>query len=418
MIYSKLVTILIIVIILICASLFSFLETATVAISEHRLKVLQHKFRWANYAYLLKKELNSVLIFSLFGNSLFNAVFTTLSTVVVTSLIHDLAAKYLLPIVTIIVAFIIIIFSEALPKIIASRSPLQTLRFVSIPLYYVFYLCKPIIWLLDNLIHYITIFLHISNNNGPTKEELKSIIADKNSPFSTNHKTFLLNSIDLIGITIKEIIIPLRTVESINISDDIDQVRKKIYTTLHTRIIVYDNKIDNIVGYIHIKDILPIENYKLNKNHLLEALRPITFIHDFIPIIKQIQLAQLQRKRIFVVINEYGDILGIACLEDMLEMIFGDFTTDSPQRKHLVIINDQEEFIVDGTMLIRELNEKYNLGINYDWDSLTMNGLVLKILNGIPNSGVAFKLDNLIFEVISVGKYWVERVKITKMKQI
>jgi Mg2+/Co2+ transporter CorB len=96
----------------------------------------------------------------------------------------------------------------------------------------------------------------------------------------------------------------------------------------------------------------------------------------------------------------------------MLEMVFGNFTTESPQQKTLSIKTDNNEIIVDGTMLIRDLNDKYNLNIaTYD-DAKTINGLVLNILNGIPNVGVCFKLENLIFEVISIGSYWVERVKI------
>ena len=408
---SRLITLLIIIFILICASLFSFLETATVAISEHRLKLLQDKYRWAKYAYRLKQQLNSVLIFSLFGNSLFNAVFTTLTTIVVAELLHGMNEHLLLPLTTVFIAFFIIVFSEALPKIIASKSPLHTLRLVSLPLYYLFIVCKPVVWFIDQIIHFITKFLNISHSDGTTAEELKSIIADKNSPFSGKHRSILLNSIDMQAITIKEVLIPLRMVESIDISGDMDEVQKKIYTTHHTQIIVYDNKIDNIIGFLHVKDILHLDEF--TPENLTEIVRPITFVNDFVPVIRQIQRAQTDRNRIFVVINEYGDILGIACLEDMFEMIFGDFTTESPKTRQLVVKNEQDQLIVDGTMLIRELNELYNLGLPADGQTLTVNGLVLKTLNGIPNIGVCFRLDNLIFEVINVGRYWVERVKIS-----
>ncbi|MBP9742937.1 MAG: DUF21 domain-containing protein [Burkholderiales bacterium] len=411
--HSKLLTIAVILVIIICASLFSFLETAMVAISEHKLKLLQNKFKWAKYAYKLKQQLNSVLIFSLFGNSLFNAVFTTLTTMLITVLLYNLSAQLVLPAATLLVAFIIIIFSEALPKIIASKSPLQTLRIVIYPAYYLFIISKPLVWLLDKMIHYMTLFLKIKNADVTSAEELKSIIADKNSPFSGKHRSILLNSIDIQSITIKEVLIPLRLVEAIDISGEVELIQKKIYTTHHTQIIVYDNSIDNIIGYIHVKDILHLDKNSLVKEDLVAILRSITFVNDFVPIIRQIQRAQKYKNRIFAVINEYGDILGIACLEDMFEMIFGDFTTESPQQRHLVVKNEQNQFIVDGTMLIRELNELYNLGLSFDDNTLTINGLVLKVLNGIPNVGVCFRMNNLIFEVISVGQYWVERVKIS-----
>ena len=408
---SLLFTLFIILCILVCASLFSFLETATVAISEHKLKLMQDKYRWAKYAYLLKKKLNSVLIFSLFGNSLFNAVFTTISTIIVSELLHGFNSKLALPLTTVFIALFIIIFSEALPKIIASKSPLRTLRFISIPLYYLFYVCKPIVWFIDGLIRGITTFLNINHVDTTSAEELKSIIADKNSPFSGQHRSILLNSIDIEAITVKEVLIPLRMVESVNISGDMDVVEKKIFTTHHTQIIVYDKKIDNIIGYIHVKDILSLD--EINEESLRQIIRPINFVNDFIPIIKQIQTAQKLRNRIFVVINEYGDILGIACLEDMFEMIFGDFTTEAPQTKRLVVKNELNQLIVDGAMLIRELNELYNLELPLTATTLTVNGLVLKVLNTIPNVGVCFKIKNIIFEVINTGPYWVERVKIS-----
>ena len=412
MIFNSLIfTLVIILIILVCASLFSCLETATVAISEHKLKLLQDKHKWAKYAYLLKQQLNSVLIFSLFGNSLFNAVFTTLSTIIAAELLHDFNPHITLPISTLLIAFFIIIFSEALPKIIASKSPVRTLSLISVPVYYVFLVCKPIIWFIDLLVHGITRFLNIMPNDATTAEELKSIIADKNSPFSGQHRSILLNSIDMQAITVKEVLIPLRMVEAIDICGDMEEIAKKIYTTHHTQIIVYEKNIDNIIGFVHVKNILPLQD--INEHSLRQILRPINYVNDFIPIIKQIQKAQKLKNRIFVVINEYGDILGIACLEDMFEMIFGDFTTEAPQTKRLVVENESNQLIVDGAMLIRELNELYNLDLPLTRTTLTVNGLVLKVLNTIPNVGVCFKIKNIIFEVINTGPYWVERVKIS-----
>ncbi len=410
---SKLITLLLIIVILICASLFSFLETATVAISEHRLKVLKDKHKWAKYAYNLKLQLDSVLIFSLFGNSLFNAVFTTLTTLVTASLLRGFDESILLPITTVFIAFIIIIFSEAIPKIIASKSPVITLKWVAPPLYYIFLISKPVVWFLDQIVVFITKFLKIKDTDITTAAELKAIIAGKNSPFKEKHRSILLNSIDLEEIAIKEVLIPLRMVEAVDISSDINLIKRKVYTTHHTQIIVYDTTIDNIIGYFHVKDVLHLNQEILDLKELKRILRPILYVNDFIPIIRQIHRAQKYRKRIFVVINEYGDTLGIACLEDMFEMIFGDFTTESLQQKYLVVKNQENQLIVDGTMLIRELNELYNLGIGLNVDTLTVNGLVLKQLNGIPNVGVCFRINNLVFEVINVGQYWVERVKIS-----
>lgn len=411
--YTHIMSLIGLFLILALGSLFSFLETATVAISEYRLNSLKDKYIWASYAYKLKQELNQVLIFSLFANSLANAVFTTLSTFLLVHLLSGFNASFILPITTLIVAFLIIIFSEALPKIIAAKAPLLTLKFIALPTYYLFVISRPIIWLIDGMIVIITKILGVKGSESASLEEVKAIIADKRSPFKDKHRSILLNSMDLENLRIKEVLIPLRMVEVINMQDDVDDIYNKIHTTHHTRIVVYEDKIDNIIGFLHAKDVLSIDKDEENKAQLYQRIRPITFINDFVPIIRQIHRAQKHRQRIFIVINEYGDISGIACLEDMLEIIFGDFTTESPQQKYLAVKNEADQLIVDGTMLIRELNELYDLNIELKQDALTINGLVLKILNGIPNIGVCFRLNNLIFEVINVGLYWVERVKIT-----
>ena len=415
MIYYKSLVFLLSIIILLVASLFSFLEISIISISKHKLKILKSANKWAVYAEKLKDQTNDVLVFSLFGNSLFNAIFTVLNTSVITNYFSNVSSTILLPITTFIISIIIIILSEAVPKIIATKSPDMVLRYIAIPLYYIFYLSKGIIYLINVIISYIIMILKVSGINNISKDELKSIISDENSLFTKNHKTFLINSIDLIEVTVKEVLIPLRLVKAINLDDDIEVICKILFTSVYTQIIVYDKKIENIVGYIHVKDLLPCDKEHITKEYLLLILRPIQFIYDFTPIIRQIETVQVSHSRIFVVINEYGDILGIACLEDLFEIIFGDFTTESPQRKTLVFKNDNGQFIVDGTMLIRELNELYNLNIKFDWNSLTINGLVLKELNSIPKIGTCFKLNNLIFETISVGQYWVERVKIIKI---
>lgn len=412
---AQLIYIFILLATLFIGSLFSALETATVAISEHRLLSLQAENLWARYAYKLKMDLNKVLLFSLFANSLFNTIFTTLSTITVTALLYHLNSEYILPISTLIIAFFIIIFSEAIPKIIAAKSPVATLKLIAIPMYYLFLLCKPMVLLINQIVYQITRLLKITRTEYTSMEELKAIIADKNSPFKSKHKTILLNSMELENIIIKEVLIPLRMVEAIDINDDLDIIRRQIYTTHHTRIIVYQATIDNIIGFLHVKDLLSIfeDEDEFTLSALTELIRPIEFVHDFISIIKQIHHAQKYKNRIFVIINEYGDILGIGCLEDMLEMVFGDFTTESPQQQYLVVKNENNQLIVDGTMLIRELNELCDLAIPVDSEALTINGFVLKTLLGLPNSGVCFRLNNLIFEIINVGPYWVERVKIT-----
>jgi Mg2+/Co2+ transporter CorB len=402
--------------ILLAASLFSALETATVAVSNFRLQILSQRYFWAKCACSLKGRLNQVLIFSLFGNSLFNAIFTTISTLIVLqTLMHymHIHRSLLVGITTFVIAVIIIICSEALPKVIAAKAPTATIRLLAVPMYYGFFIMLPVVVVIDKMIGVITYILRIYDIDIISFEELKAIIRDDKSPFKDKHRTIMLNSIDLEDVYVRDILIPIRLIEAVNLYASVDDIYSQIRTTHHTRIIVFKGNIDNILGFIHVKDMLALDSGTFTHEALTERIRPITFINDFMPLIRQIHRAQKQRNRIFVVINEYGDIVGIVCLEDMLQVVFGEFTTKSPQQQKLAITTSNNEIIVDGTMLVRDLNRLYGLKISYGGDVTTVNGLIIKTLNSIPDVGVCIKIDGMIFEVISVGLYWAERIRIS-----
>lgn len=401
---------------LLVASLFSFLETASVAISEHRLISLAGKQRWAHYALLLKRQLEQVLIFSLFGNSFFNALVTTLSTMLVLKAFGN-GHQLILSMATLFVTLMIIIFSEAAPKIIASKVPLHVLKIISLPLYYLFIITKPLIWIIDKIVYGITRIIGVGGADGTSLDELKAIIADKRSPFHERHRSILLNSIELEQLTVKEIIIPLRNVEIINLAAEINYIRNQLEQAHHTRIIVYEEQLDNILGYLHVKDVLSITATNYGHKELRDLIRKINYIPDFVPIIRQISTAQKNRARIFMVVNEYGDNLGIACLEDMLEIVFGDFTTDAPHRSYLMVKESDNSYIVDGAALIREFNETYGFSLPFSYDAMSINGLIMKYLGTIPMVGVCFRIEKVCFEVIHIGKFWAERVRISVLPE-
>ena len=399
-------------VLLLIASLFSFLETATVAVSEHRLISLADQHKWAAYALRLKQQLEKVLIFSLFGNSFFNALVTTLSTMLVLQIFGS-GHQLILSLATLVVTLMIIIFSEATPKIIASKVPLPVLRLFAVPLYYLFIVTKPLVWFIDKIVYALTKMLSIGNADGTSLDELKAIIADKRSPFQEQHRSILLNSLELEQLTVKEVVIPLRNVEMLNLSSDIALIRNQLHQCHHTRIIVYADTVDNILGYLHVKDVLTLVTAEYTKDDLRSLIRKISYIADFIYIIKQLTAAQKLRERIFIVVNEYGDTLGIACLEDMLEIVFGDFTTDAPHRSNLMVRESSTSFIVDGATLVREFNEAYALKIPFSYDAMSINGLIMKYLGEIPKVGICFRIEQISFEIIHVGKFWAERVRVT-----
>lgn len=396
--------------VLFIAATFACLETATVAVSEHRLISLAKTNSWARHALYLKRELDKILIFSLFGNNLFNAALTTLSTMLVLDVVKE-SGHWLLTVVTLLVTLIIIIFSEATPKIIASKASLQVLRWLAIPMYYTFIVCRPIIWLIDKIVYGFTQLLGIGAADGTSLDDLRAIISDKRIPFIDQHRMIMKNSIEFEQLLVKDVVIPLRQVEMIDINADHQQNLKKISRANHSKMIVYANNVDNIIGYIKVRELLG-KYGTITPSGLKKIIRPLSFIQDFLPVIKQLSYLQKLKQNLFVVVNEYGNILGIASATDMVELVFGDFTTDVADKKDLVIRKSEYEFIVDGAMLIREFNELYQQNLPVEFDALTVNGLIVKFLRMIPSHGTCFKINNAVFEILQAGDFGVERVRL------
>lgn len=399
--------------ILFIASIFAALETATVAISEHRLIALSQERVWARYALKLKYELDRIIIFSLFGNSLFNAALTTLSTMLVIESFGD-GGHLVLTAATLFVTLIIIIFSEATPKIIASKSPLNVLRFVAIPLYYVFLVCKPIIWLIDRIIYGFTRLLGIGDADGTSLDDLRAIVADKKLPFLEHHRNIMQNSIEFEQSIIKDIVIPLRQVEIVDINNDHEQIMRVLRSSHHSKVIVCNGSIDNVIGYIKVRDLLSFHD-NVSNEQLRQIIQPIVFVQDFLAIINELPKLQHTKHSIFAVINEYGDLLGIATITDMVELVFGDVASDAPNKRYLVVQQSKNEFILDGATVIRELNDKYHLDLPEEFDAMSINGLISKQLQTIPNSGTSLKINNVVIEILQVSKLGVERVKLTML---
>lgn len=398
-------------VVLLLASTFACLETAVVAVSEHRLLSLAQNNLWASYALRLKRQLEKILIFSLFGNSLFNAALTTLSTMLFLEAFTT-SSHLMLTGITLLVTLIIIIFSEAAPKIIASKISLQVLRWIAIPMYYIFLLSSPVIWLIDRIVYGFTRLIGVGDADGTSLDDLKAIIADKRVPFIDHHRTIMKNSMEFERLLIKDIVIPLRQVEMINLNAELEDNLNLIRASHHSKLVVYVDSIDNIIGYISVRDLLNYEPDELSSEVLATLVRPMIFIQDFLPIMKQLAYLQQKKHTLFVIVNEYGDVLGIGSIADMLELVFGDFTTDAPDKEFLIVKHSAEEFIVDGAVLIREFNELHNTNLPAAFDALSFNGLISKHLRMIPRSGVCFRIGNVILEILQANDLGVERVKI------
>jgi len=245
-------------------------------------------------------------------------------------------------------------------------------------------------------------------------DELKSIISDSGQVIQNKNKSLLLNLIDLEKVTIDEIMMPHTSIESINLGQSIEDILEKIENFHHNRILVKKKDNEEIQGVLDINKLFKLyikENMQdLAQDDLVALIDPPYFIPAGTTIYKQIQKFQDNQEKIGLIVNEHGQFIGLVTLEDILEEIVGEFNIELPSKSSKIIF-DENGWIVDGGISIRELNKKLTLNLPIQGPK-TLNGLILKFFEDIPEPNTSFKISNITFQIINAQDKNVKSVKI------
>ncbi len=396
------------------SAFFSGSETALMTLNRYRLHYLatQKKQRTAILAHRLLQRPDRLIGLILLGNNFVNILASSIATVIAIRLWGDSGIAIAAGMLT----FVILIFSEVTPKTLAAIHP-ERLAFpaawVYTPLLKAVY---PLVWLINIMANFLlkTLFkVHPDNiADQPLKpEELRTVVLEAGNLIPKQHKKMLLSVLDLEKITVEDIMIPYNEISAIDISDTLEELLDKINHIPYTRIPVYEESIDNIIGILHLKKALKILNQpNLTKDKIREIMRPPYFIHEHTPLTQQLLDFQKAKRRIALVVNEYGDLMGLATLEDILEEIVGEFTTDPSTAIQEIQAQTDGSYLVDGSIHIRELNRYMN------WDlpihkAKTLNGLILEHLQDIPKAGISLRLSGYPIEILQTQQNVVKLVK-------
>jgi Mg2+/Co2+ transporter CorB len=248
-----------------------------------------------------------------------------------------------------------------------------------------------------------------------TTDELKSVLSTENNTFiSKSHKEILIGVLDLEKISVDEIMVPRNELFAININDDWKDIQKQITNTPHTRILLYRNSIDDIIGFIHTRDALRLLTKEdFSKENLLRTIEEAYFIPENTNLLVQLQKFRRNKKRCGLVIDEYGDIQGLVTIDDILEEIVGDFTTSIDVDLDEEIIKQKDgSFIIDGQTTIRDLNKE--LAAELDTSGpVTLNGIILETLGDNPKKNVTVNLGNFTATIIETDGISISKVKLT-----
>ena len=409
--------IILLAILLIVSAFFSISETSLMSVSRYRLKHLAKSGNaGAKLATNLLKETDKLLSVILLCNNFSNAAAATLVTVIAVQLYGD--QQVIIMVGTLITTFLILIFSEISPKVIAAAHPEKLALSCSFLLYPLLKILYPIVLFVNifvlGILKIFNIKINFNQNNLITMDELKSIISDSGQVIPNKNKSLLLNLIDLEKVTIDEIMMPHTSIESINLGQSIEDILEKIENFHHNRILVKKKVNEEIHGILDINKLFKLyikENMQdLAQDDLVALINPPYFIPSGTTIYKQIQKFQDNQEKIGLIVNEHGEFIGLVTLEDILEEIVGEFNIELPSKSSKIIF-DENGWIVDGGISIRELNKKLTLNLPIQGPK-TLNGLILKFFEDIPEPNTSFKIGKITFQIINAQDKNVKSVKI------
>ena len=383
---------------------FSAAETSMMAINRYRLNHLIRKGnRSAKLTGRLLSKVDKLLGSILFGNTLLNVAAAAITNILILRLFG--AGELAILFGTLAITFVLLVFSEIMPKIIAATYPERVALPSSYLLAPLITLFHPVVSVATGLVKSILWLLRINIQTDQSKhqltlEELRGLVLEAGHFLPRKHQKMLLNLVDLERITVNDVMIPRNQIEALNITADPSELRQQIITCHHTLLPVYAETPGNVIGILHIKRVLPLlQEEAFDAAQLREILHDPYFIPSDTPLLMQLQQFQERQTRMGLVVDEYGELLGLVTLENILEEIVGDFTTQSPSQTGKFLRHDDGSLLLEGSSSLRELNRKLGLHLPLG-EAKTLNGLILEHLQDIPEAGTSLKIGDYPIEII------------------
>ena len=383
------------------------------AINRYRLKTLISKNNVQ--AKRVEKLLNNIdyLIGAiLLGNNFVNILAASIATLLSIKLYGEGSVI----IASIILTIVILIFAENTPKTFAAKNPEKIALPASWLLELVIKLFKPVIFLISLIsISILKIFgLKSESENNLNSDELRMAVKDSKSMMSSSYQRMLLNIIDLEKVKGEDIMIPHNELVIADIDDE-EELFDQFKRIQHNRLLIFEGSENNIIGTIHMRDLLnSYAKEEVDISKIKELIREPYFIPEGTPLSQQLEHFKNQKRRLGIVVDEYGEVQGMVVLDDILEEIVGQFTSSQGESIDEITLQEDGSYLVDPRISIRELNSELKIKMPFD-NAKTLNGLILEQLQSFPQHNVSLKIDPLIIEIIQVSKQGIKLVKITKL---
>ena len=391
----------ILAILILLSGFFSGSETALMTLNRYRLKSLTDKgHRGARLATNLLARPDRLLGLILLGNNIVNIFAATVATIIALRLYGEIG----LAVAPIVLAFVILIFSEVTPKTLAALKP-ERLAFPSAFVYTVIATpLYPFVWLVNIFSNALLRLMGVHPDRETRQElsadELRAVVVEAEHFMPQAHSDMLLSVIDLEQISVEDIMVPRNEVTGIDLNDDWNDIVHQITHSQRTRVPVFHDSIDDTIGVLHLRKVLNLfSRDELNMKTLKGLIASAYFIPAGTSLTQQLLNFQDNRRRSGLVVDEYGSIQGLVTLEDILEEIVGQFTTDSPTRNLGIHKQSDNSYLIDGNTHIRDINRALDWELPVDGPK-TLNGLILEYMEIIPQNGTSLMVDNYTIEIM------------------
>lgn len=406
-------------VLLLCSAFFSSAETALMSLNRYRLRHLEHKgHAGAVLASQLLARPDRLIGLILLGNNFVNIFASAIATIIGIKLFGENG----IVIATFTLTLIVLLFAEVTPKTLAALHPER----VAFPASYILkplsFLLYPLVWFINAITNRLLRIFGVSHedvsSSAINSEELRMALVEAGSMIPKRHKKMLVSILDLEKVTVNDVMVPRNEVEGLDINAPISEIIKQLSHCAHTRLPIYEESLDNIIGILHVRKALHL---LAQENFTIETLNSITkeayFVPESTPLNTQLIQFQRLRRRTGLVVDEYGDIAGLVTLEDIFREIVGEFTADSIDEDKDIHPQQDGSFLINGSANIREINRNNHWHLPTEGPK-TINGLILEVLESIPDPGVSLRIENYVIEVVQTADNTIKTVRIRVTKPL
>lgn len=405
-------------ILLLVSAFFSGSETGMMSLNRYRLRHQRKKSSGARRAAKLLATPDRLIGLILIGNNAVNILAAIIANALAIIYVGEAAAPW---VATATLTILVLVFAEVTPKTIAAQYPEWFAFKASHILKPLLTLFWPLVWAINKLTNGLVKLLgfdpNSSRDDGLDTEELRSVVDLSGHKMSDSHQGMLKGILDLENVTVEDIMIPRNEINGLDIEDEPDVLMAKLFKSEYTRMPIYDGDINNIIGIFHIR----------KANHLARAeqvtrgaIKRFAEEPYFIPasttLTTQLLNFKTTRNRFAVVVDEYGEVKGLVTLEDILEEIVGDFTTNTADEADEILARGDSSYLIDGVATIREINKATGWSLPTDGPK-TLNGLALEQLESIPDGNVSFMVNGYRFETEEINGTMIKKIAVKLIKK-